>query len=245
MINVIALARQVKLENEKISDSGSQADIKCDFTAIEAAVRLKETTDCKVSAIIMGYEKTALSQARDAIAMGCDFARAICVRELDKLDAWGCARAFIQAVGDEKYDLIISGGFPVDADTVSIGLLTAAMAELPFVTGVDKISVSENFIVADRKTEGKIQRLKVALPCLVSALPPPEAPVYKTVSGINKAYSQEMAEEKLDFSWYENKTAVCAGLKLEARKRGSMLTAVSTEEAVTAMLERITTAHLL
>ena len=54
-----------------------------------------------------------------------------------------------------------------------------------------------------------------------------------------------MAEEKLDFSWYENKTAVCAGLKLEARKRGSMLTAVSTEEAVTAMLERITTAHLL
>lgn len=68
---------------------------------------------------------------------------------------------------------------------------------------------------------------------------------YKTVSGINKAYSQEMAEEKLDFSWYENKTAVCAGLKLEARKRGSMLTAVSTEEAVTAMLERITTAHLL
>lgn len=111
MINVIALARQVKLENEKISDSGSQADIKCDFTAIEAAVRLKETTDCKVSAIIMGYEKTALSQARDAIAMVV-FARAICVRELDKLDAWGCARAFIQAVGDEKYDLIISGGFP-------------------------------------------------------------------------------------------------------------------------------------
>lgn len=248
MLNIIVLARQVKLETNSAAGKPeiSETEIKCDFTAVEAAVRLKEILYCRITALILGYEKTAVRQARDAVAMGCDSARVICAEQLEELDSWSCASVFARSLSGERYDLLMSGGFPVDADTVPIGLLTASMLKLPVVTSVDRITAAdENFAVIERKEGDMVQRLKVNLPCFASVLPHPEAPVYKTVPGINKAYSIEIGQERLDPAWNENKAVVSDSLKTEARKRGTILTAVSTEEAVSAMAEKITAAHLM
>jgi len=242
-MKIIVLARQVKIEDE----------VKCDFTGIEAAVRLKEQTDCHIFAMVLGYEKSGVQQVRDAVAMGCDSGRVIVCPELSALDAWACAKTFSQALKNEEYDLVLSGGFPTDADTVSIGLLTAEMAGLTFVSHVENITVDKEkneekeswYIEAGRRAEEKLQLLKVKTPCLMSALPHPEAPVYKTVKGINKAYSQSVETHYTDIAKDENKILVADSVKSEGRKRGNMLTAISTDEAVKAVIDKISANHLL
>lgn len=238
-MKTIVLARQVKIED----------DIKCDFNGIEAAVRLKAKTGCHVQAIVLGYEGGCVQQVRDAVAMGCDCGRAVVVPNLSELDAWSCAKIFSEILKTEAFDIVVCGGFPIDADTVAAGLLAAELAGLTFVSHAEDMRADngeENrFIEVDRRTDNKLEILKVKLPCLISALPHPEDPIYKTVPGINRAYAMEIPEETWEASKEGNKILVAESIKAESRKRGALLTATSTEEAVRAVIEKITSNHLL
>ncbi|MCI8348132.1 MAG: hypothetical protein HFE74_01700 [Firmicutes bacterium] len=234
-MKIIVLTKQVK-----IGDT-----VKCDFAGIEAAVRIKEHTKADVIVYVLGEKSDGVMQVRDAIAMGCDRGEVIVADDLGELDIWSCARIFAEHVEPKCYDLIISGGFPTDADTVPLGLLTANILGITSISHVENICISEKagYVDIDRRIEDRLELLNVKLPCLISALSHPEDPIYKTVSGINKAYSKEIPV--LDAKGYDNKAIVLDTFKLGERKRGVSLTAISTDEAVSAIIDKITMQHLL
>lgn len=254
-MNIIVLTRQVKAADE----------VKCDFTGIEAAVRFKEqvkakmpAAECQISVLVLGYKESAVKQVKDAVAMGCDCGWAVEDENLFQLDAWSCAMAFAEALKDwsespqnkdsssSGFDLIISGGFPLDADTVPIGLLTASLLKIPFVSNVENIVLdTEDSFQVVRKGDGILQKLRVKKPCLMSVLPHPEAPIYKTIAGINKAYSQEVEKTAVNITKDNNKIEILSGIGTNPRKRGTVLTAVSTDEVVNAMISKMAESHLL
>lgn len=237
-MKTIVLTKQVKIGE----------DVKCDFAGIEAAVRLKEQMSTEVSVLVLGEEKSGINQVRDAIAMGCDFGEAIITDNFDELDAWSCAQIFAGIIKEQDCDLVISGGFPTDADTVAIGLLTASMLGLPFVSHAESIFPSDedgNSLSVDKRMEERLQLIKVKMPCLASALPHPEDPIYKTVAGINRAYAKDIPIIHVSNADKDKKIFVKGCAKVGRRKRGESMTAISTDEAVKAILDRITAQHLL
>jgi len=164
--------------------------------------------------------------------MGADSGSVI-ILENAEIDSWTCAKVFSKYLKNEKFDLLLSGSFPIDADTIQTGLLTGNMlglASVSHIEDIDKIEY-ESLLKATKRMEDRVQILDVKMPCMFAALPHPEAPIYKTVPGINRAYSVDIPVIYLDLNDQKGKIKVMDSFKIGERKRGKCLTAISTEGA--------------
>ena len=233
------LARQVKADGET----------RYDYSGVEAALRLKAQPGCEASVYVLalGCAKEAVQQVREAIAMGADDGRALVLSDQNELDAAAFARIFAGHVQAEDFTLLLSSSFPLDADTAATGLLTAVKLGIPFVSHVDGIQHAQEgtALTVVRKADGRVQTLSVSTPFLASVLPHPEAPVYKTVAGINRAYAREIELIPVQCEGSSVRAEVRGREKAQGRKRGRLLTAVSTDEAVRQLIAEITEQHLL
>ena len=119
----------------------------------------QEHTEADVIVYVLGEKSDGIMQVRDAIAMGCDRGEVIVADDLGELDIWSCARIFAEHVEPKCYDLIISGGFPTDADTVPLGLLTANILGITSISHVENICISEKagYVDIDRRIEDRLE----------------------------------------------------------------------------------------
>ena len=237
IMEIIVLTKQVKFGD----------DVKCDFAGIEAAIRLKKKTDAHIHVFVMGEEKSGMAQVRDAIAMGADVGTVLAFKNGVDFDSWVCAKFFADHIKDKKFDIILSGCFPVDADTIQTGLLTGNMLGLDTISHVEEIDEGseKGHLTVKKRMEDRLQLIDIRVPCMLSAWPHPEAPIYKTVSGINRAYSSDIPVFSLDSSSQIGKIKVKDCFKVGERKRGTCLTAVSTDTAVKTIIDKITAHHVL
>ena len=165
-----------------------------DLNAVEAALQLKEQTDCKVIVLTMG-PPPAEGMLREIQAMGVDEAVLISGREFGGSDTYATSQiiaAAIANIGLDDDDIVICGRQAIDGDTAQVGPQIAEKLDLPQVTYVADIVKEGDTLTCKRMLEDGYMTIKVKTPCLLTCIKELNEPRYMSIPGIMAAYSMPM-----------------------------------------------------
>lgn len=165
-----------------------------DLNAVEAALKLKDETGCKVIVVTMG-PPPAESMLREIEAMGADEAVLISAREFGGSDTYATSQiiaAGLHKLGIEKDDIVFCGRQAIDGDTAQVGPQIAEKLHLPQVTYVADIHKEGDKITCKRMLEDGYMTIEVETPCLLTCIKELNEPRYMSVPGILESYSMPL-----------------------------------------------------
>jgi electron transfer flavoprotein beta subunit len=195
-MNIIVCIKQVPDTNEVRLDpvkgtlirEGVPSIINPDDKAgLEAALRLKDESGARVTALSMGPPQAELA-LREALAMGADEAILVTDRAFGGADTWATSSTLASAVKKLPFDLIITGRQAIDGDTAQVGPQIAEHLGITSISYAEEIKIEDGSITVKRQYEDRYHFIKAKLPCLVTALSELNAPRYMTPGGIFDAY---------------------------------------------------------
>ena len=164
-----------------------------DANALEQALQIKDAQpDTEVVAITMGPPQ-AKEMLQECIAMGADQAILLSDRALGGSDTWATSNAL--AAGIKKagpFDLIFAGRQAIDGDTAQVGPQIAEKLGLPQVTYVKEFELKDGKATVKRALEDGYEKLRLSLPCVLTAIKELNTPRYMSVPGILKAAKAEI-----------------------------------------------------
>ena len=166
-----------------------------DKNAVEAALKLKEQTGCKVTVVSMG-PPPAEGMLRELIAMGCDDAVLVSGREFGGSDTFATSQmlaAAIDELGIEEDDIIFCGRQAIDGDTAQVGPQIAEKLGLPQISYAADIKLEGKTLTVKRMLEDGYMTVQVQTPCLITCIKELNTPRYMSVNGIVEAYDKPMA----------------------------------------------------
>ena len=225
-----------------------------DMNALEAALKMKDATGCKVIVVTMGPPPAA-GMLREALAMGADEAVLVSAREFGGSDTY--ATATIIATGLKKigYDLVVTGRQAIDGDTAQVGPQIAEQLKIPQVSYGEELDVDGDCVIVKRQYEDQSHMLKVKMPCLVTALSELAEPRYMHAGGIVDAYQKEITvwgfedlKNDLNPEWIGLKgspTNVFQSFGKKPKTAGTVLDGLSTEEAVEKIMAVLIERHII
>ena len=148
-----------------------------DRNAIEEAVQLKETLGGSAIAVTVGAP-AASRGVKDALSRGTDQAWFAADDTFGHLDSSRTAAILAEIIRSRigQYDLIICGEGSGDLYAQQVGPRLAENLGIPCISFVQKVSIDENRLIADRKTEEGIEVIAAPLPALVTVLPDINSP---------------------------------------------------------------------
>ncbi len=164
-----------------------------DENAIEAALVLKEQTGAKVTVLTMGPPQ-AESALREAIAMGVDDVLLLSDRAFAGSDTWATSYTLAKGIAklDEKPDLILFGKQAIDGDTAQVGPGVAEFLNLPIITYVRKVNISDKLANVERVFEDGYERMEAELPLVLTVLKEMNVPRMASLRGRMKAKKAEI-----------------------------------------------------
>lgn len=165
-----------------------------DMNAVEAALKLKDETGCRVSVITMG-PPPAEGMLRELMAMGADDAYLISAREFGGSDTFATSQiisAAIDHIGLEKDDIVFCGRQAIDGDTAQVGPQIAEHLGLPVISYAQEIKVDGDKVTVKRQYDDRYHMVEVKMPCLITALAEMGTPRYMTPGGIVDACQAEI-----------------------------------------------------
>jgi len=163
-----------------------------DLAAVEAALRIKDATGCKVVVVSMG-PPPAEGMLRELLAMGADEAVLVSARELGGSDTYATSQimaAAIKKVGVDNDDIIFCGRQAIDGDTAQVGPQIAEKLGLPQVSYAAEITKEGDTLTVKRMLEDGYMTIKVKTPCLITCIKELNNPRYMSVGGIYECYSK-------------------------------------------------------
>ncbi len=166
-----------------------------DLAAVEAALRIKDATGCKVIVVSMG-PPPAESMLRELLARGCDEAVLVSAREFGGSDTYATSQilaAAIKKIGLESDDIIFCGRQAIDGDTAQVGPQIAEKLGLPQISYAAEITVEGKAVTVKRLLEDGYMMLRVQTPCLITCVKELNEPRYMSVPGIVDCYSKPLA----------------------------------------------------
>ena len=146
-----------------------------DMNAVEAALKLKDATGCKVMVVTM---------LRELMAMGADEGVLVSAREFGGSDTYATSQilaAAISTIGVEEDDIVMCGRQAIDGDTAQVGPQIAEKLHLPQVT-----------YAADIQKDGDTITIKVKTPCLLTCIKELNEPRYMSIDGIYATYNKPL-----------------------------------------------------
>ena len=196
-MNVIVCVKQVPGTNEvkinketnTIIREGVEAIINpFDSYAIEEGVRIKESTNGKVTVLSMGIP-TVAELLKDTIAIGVDEAVLLSDRAFAGADT--LATSYALSMGVRKigsYDLIICGKQATDGDTAQVGPSLAEKLGIPHTTYVRKIEeLREGYIRCQRLTDDGYEVIEMPLPAVITVVKEINEPRLPSLKGMMRA----------------------------------------------------------
>lgn len=164
-----------------------------DANALEQALQIKDANpETEVVAITMGPPQ-AKEMLQECLTMGADEAILLSDRALGGSDTWATSNAL--AAGLRKagpFDLIFAGRQAIDGDTAQVGPQIAEKLGLPQVTYVKEFELEGTTVTVKRALEDGYEKLKVKLPCVLTAIKELNTPRYMSVPGILRAARAEI-----------------------------------------------------
>jgi electron transfer flavoprotein beta subunit len=192
---VLDTAAQIQIEQGRVVSPGSPRIINpYDEFAIEEAVRIKEKLpDTEITLVSLGPEGFKDS-IKKALAMGADKAVHLLDPKFEGLDSYAVAGILKHYIEKSSYDLILCGRQSVDVDMAQTGPLLATFLDIPFVTVVTGLEISEDFRSAmiTRQVEGGSESREVSLPLLLTCQKGLNEPRLPSLKGIMAAKKKEV-----------------------------------------------------
>ncbi len=157
-----------------------------DKNAVEAALKLKDETGCKVVVVTMG-PPAAESMLRELLAMGADEAYLISDRAFGGSDTFATSQivaAAVRRIGVEADDVVFCGRQAIDGDTAQVGPQIAEKLDLPQITYAADIRLEDGQVTAKRLLEDGYMTIRAKTPCLITCVKELNTPRYMSVQGI-------------------------------------------------------------
>ena len=226
-----------------------------DKSAIEAALGLRErVSNSTVTVVCMGPAQAKMA-LREALSMGCDEAFLLSDVKFAGSDTLATAIILSAAIRKLGYDLIITGRQAIDGDTAQVGPQLAERLGIPQVSYVEEITPEGESLVALRQYEDRYHKIRVKLPCLLTAIQDLAQPRYMTVGGISEAAKKEVGimnfnelSEFLDATSIGLKgspTNVAKSFTKEPKSQGAVLKGLTSDEAVEAIMAKLHEIHMV
>lgn len=156
-----------------------------DEYAIEAALQLKEAGDGEVVLLTVGVA-AADSTMRKGLAMGAD--RAVLIQvPADLHDPLVTARLLADWLAAHPADLVLAGKQGVDYDHAATPGMVAELLGWPSATAICALARDEGGVLVEREVEGGRERVRLSLPCVLSADKGLNEPRYASLKGIMMA----------------------------------------------------------
>ena len=165
-----------------------------DMNALEAALKMKDATGCKVIVVTMGPPPAA-GMLREALAMGADEAVLVSAREFGGSDTYATSQilaAAVNRIGVESDDIVMCGRQAIDGDTAQVGPQMAEKLHLPQITYAADIQKDGNTVTVKRMLEDGYMTIKTQPPCLITCIKELNEPRYMSVGGVFEAYSKPL-----------------------------------------------------
>jgi electron transfer flavoprotein beta subunit len=224
-----------------------------DRPALEAAIQIKAKMGGAVTALSMGPAVSSEALA-EAMAMGVDRAVLISDRALAESDT--LVTANVLAAGIQKikgFDLLLFGTRTADSDTGQVGPQTAALLQIPFISGVKKIDAEGDGWTLQRTMDGWQEEWQVRAPAAATIDPRAYRPRPIGLNGISRVYDQPAIEQlaladlnlAVEAVGLAGSPTRVAALEKIARNRRCTMLEGEPQKQVEALLERLTRAGLV
>ncbi|MGO5096612.1 acryloyl-CoA reductase electron transfer subunit gamma [Agathobaculum sp. LCP25S3_E8] len=163
-----------------------------DKNAVEAALKLKDATGCKVVVVTMG-PPPAEGMLRELLAMGADEAILVSGREFGGSDTFATSQilaAAIKKLGIEDDDIVFCGRQAIDGDTAQVGSQIAEKLDIPQISYAADIQKEGNTITVKRMLEDGYMTIQTHTPCLLTCIKELNVPRYMSIKGIMGCYNK-------------------------------------------------------
>ena len=163
-----------------------------DKNAVEAALKLKDNTGCKVIVVSMG-PPPAEGMLRELIAMGADEAVLVSGREFGGSDTFATSQilaAAIKKIGLEDDDIVFCGRQAIDGDTAQVGSQIAEKLGIPQISYAADVKKEGSTVTVKRMLEDGYMTIQTKTPCLLTCIKELNVPRYMSIKGIMGCYDK-------------------------------------------------------
>ena len=139
-----------------------------DKHAIEAALKIKEQTQCEVTVMTMGPEISKES-LKEAMAMGCDKGVLLSSPAFGGADTLATSYVLSQAVSHlGGADLVFFGQHTLDSNTGQVGPITAEFLDMPQVTYAGELTYEDGYVQVVRYLDTGHETVRVKTPAVIT-----------------------------------------------------------------------------
>ncbi len=164
-----------------------------DEYALEEALRLKDVTGARVTVISMGPPQADVV-LREAMARGADDGVLLTDRAFAGADTLATSYAIAQAIKkiNARPDLVLFGKQAIDGDTAQVGPGVSEFLDMPLVTYVKSVKVSDGVFTAETLMDEGVDVLEGRLPAVMTVVKEASTPRFASLSGWMSAKSAEI-----------------------------------------------------
>jgi electron transfer flavoprotein alpha subunit len=258
-MKVVILVKQVPLVTDLKFDPETKTLIRegvpnvinpYDRYAIVEGVKLKKAHGGEAVAVTMGPPQAREAMV-EALALGCDRAVHIVDRAFAGSDTLATARALSLFLKHEGFDLIFCGKYSVDAETGQVGPEVAELLDIPQITGITKLEVTEGgrHLKATRGTDEGQEVIECDLPALLTAEErlnrsgPTPAPALEAARSrpIEVLTASDLAQDPSLFGFAGSPTWVSEIYSVATTRQPMMLDGASPDDVVRTLTEHLLT----
>ena len=202
-MQILALIKQVPDTSVSLKINAGGTDIEYrdipwvinpyDEYAVEEAMRIKERHGGNVTVVSIGPDRTA-DIIRSSLAMGADEGIHIKDAVFNGADAYSTAFILSKTSSLAGCDIILAGKQAVDDGWGQVGAALAEILNIPSVSSILKLEISEDKknATATREIDEGLEMVEVPLPALFTVQQGINKPRYASLPGIMKAKKKEI-----------------------------------------------------
>jgi electron transfer flavoprotein beta subunit len=186
-----AVTKRIDPSSGRLDRSGEKNLNPYDTHAIEAAMQIREGGAVEVDEIVavtMGPE-SAVRALHKAVSLGADRSVHLTDQALAGSDVAATGYALAEVLKSESPDLVLLGQQSDDGECYTIGAVVADHLEMPSLTQVIAMDVSDGGLKCERQAEYGYDTVQVELPAVISvgdAINEPRYPSLKAIMGAKK-----------------------------------------------------------
>ena len=159
-----------------------------DLHAIEEALKIKQSVGDAEIVLASFTDPSTKELMIKGLGMGADRGLIINNEGLENLDSLGVAKVLAAALKEESADLVLCGRHAIDDDNMHVGIMTAALLDMPHVNVASKVEVDGSALKIERLVEaGQVEVFEGSLPALIGVDKAINTPRYAALPGIMKA----------------------------------------------------------
>jgi len=227
MINIIVCIKQVldpelplslfkvNTETKKVVPPRGRSPVLSPFdeNAMEAALKIKDTQEAKITVISMGSGLDEIV-LRETLAAGADDLIFLDDDAFKDVDSYATAYTLATAIKKiGEYDLILCGRQASDTDAGQVGFAIAEILGIPSVTVARKIETGDGKLKIERLTSDGYEVVEVSMPVLVTA-------GYEVGVLREASFEATMAADEKEITIWDSQEL---GIDTEELKRSEML----------------------